>query len=137
MALAPLGAAWFVHEAGAARPIQLYSLTVLAMLVAESSVGALQVFGRFRVQALLNALGAAVLLGATALAFVLDGRLEAMLWAAVSAAAISWAGMTWAALRAVQHGCGPGWWRVPLRKLGTTRRAALGFALSTNASATL
>jgi len=137
MALAPLGATWFVHDPAAVRPIQLYSLTVLAMLVAESSVGVLQVFGRFRVQALLNVLGAGVFLGATTLAFVLDGRLEAMLWAAVSAAGISWAAMTWAAFRAVQDACGPRWWRVPLQRLGTTRRAALGFALSTNASATL
>jgi O-antigen/teichoic acid export membrane protein len=137
MALAPLGATWFVHDPAAARPIQLYSLTVLAMLVAESSGGVLQVFGRFRVQALLNVLGAGVLLGATTLAFILDGRLEAMLWAAVSAAGVSWAAMTWAAFRAVQNACGPRWWRVPLQRLGTTRRAALGFALSTNASATL
>jgi O-antigen/teichoic acid export membrane protein len=136
-ALAPLGAAWFVHDPAAARPIRLYSLTVLAMLVAESSVGILQVFGRFRLQALLSALGSAALLAATILAFVLGGRLEAMLVAAVAAGGISWAAMTWAALRVVRGSCGPGWWRVPLRKLGTSRRSALGFALSTNASATL
>jgi O-antigen/teichoic acid export membrane protein len=136
-ALAPLGAEWFVHDPAAAGPIRLYSLMVLAMLVAESSVGILQVFGRFRLQALLSALGSAALLVATLLAFVLGGRLEAMLGAAVAAGCISWASMTWAALRAVRAACGPGWWRVPLQRLGASRRSALGFALSTNASATL
>lgn len=137
LVVAPLGAAWFLHDPASARPIRLYSLSVLAMLVAETSVGVLQVFGRFRFQALLSALGALALLGATAVAFVLGSGLEGMLQAAVAAACLAWGGMAWAAVRTVRRSCGPGWWRVPLHRLPGTRRAAFGFAFSTNGSATL
>jgi O-antigen/teichoic acid export membrane protein len=137
MALAPVGARWFAHDPAAVRFIQLYSLTVLATVVGETSIGILQVYGRFRLQATLTALGAVALLGSTSLAFVLGGRLEGMLWAAVVAACASWAAMTWAAFRTVRTSCGPGWWGVPLRRLRGPRRTALEFALSTNASATL
>jgi O-antigen/teichoic acid export membrane protein len=135
--VAPIGATWLAHDPSVARPIQLYSLTVLAMVVAETSVGILQVFGRFGLQALMTSIGAVALLVATAVAFALGGRLPEMLWAAVVASVVTWAGMTWAAVRTVRTSCGPGWWRVPLRRLGPARRSAFGFALSTNASATL
>lgn len=137
LVLAPLGAAWFLHDPEGARPIRLYSLSVLAMLVAETSVGVLQVFGRFRFQALLSALGALALFGATAVAFVLGRGLEGMLQAAVAGSCLAWGGMAWSAVRTVRRSCGPGWWRVPLRRLVVTPRTAFGFALSTNGSATL
>jgi O-antigen/teichoic acid export membrane protein len=137
VAIAPVGARWFLHDPGAARAIRVYSLTVLAMLIAESSTGLLQVLGRFRLQALLSTLGSAVLLAASAVVFFLGGRLYGMLWAAVVAGWVSGACVAAAALTAVRVACGPGWWRVPLLHLRAGHRAAFGFAFSTNASATL
>ena len=137
MAVAPLGASWLVHDEGMARLIQMYALSVLGLLVTESSVGVLQVFNRFRAQALVSALGAVVLLAFTGAAVLLGARLESMIAAATAGSIVGSVAMTWAALRTVRDRCGTEWWRTPLARLRGGRRAALAFGFSTNASATL
>jgi O-antigen/teichoic acid export membrane protein len=137
LALAPVGARWFLHDPGAGRAIRVYSLTVLAMLVAETSTGLLQVLGRFRLQAMLSTLGSGVLLAASAVVFVQGGGLFGMLWAAVAGGLVSGACMAAAAFAAVRRHFGGDWWHAPLGRLRAGHRAAFGFAFSTNASATL
>jgi O-antigen/teichoic acid export membrane protein len=137
VALAPQAASWLVHDDGSARLFQVYGLSTLAMLVMESSVGVLHVFNRFGLQALVSVLGALTLLGATATALLLDGRLEAVIWAAAAGASVTSIALSWAAVRTVRDRCGAGWWRIPLGRLTGGRRAAFRFGFSTSASATL
>lgn len=135
--LAPMAATSLVHDPDLTGLIRICGFATIAMLVMESSVGVLQVFNRFGLQAIVSVLGAIAVLGATVAAFLLDGSLEAMIWAAVAGAVVTSGAMTWAAVRTARERCGRGWWRVPLEKLKGGRRAALGFGFHTNASASL
>jgi O-antigen/teichoic acid export membrane protein len=134
MAVAPLASNWFVHETDATHLIRLAGLMVLAMLVTETSYGVLQAFDQFRLQSIVTAVGALLSLAAVAIASALGGGLDAIVLALVVATFCSSAILVITVLRTVRRECGPAWWHV---RLSGRWRGALGFAASTNVSATL
>ncbi len=137
LALAPLGARWFLHDPTKTGLIALYGLIVLANLMAESASGLLQVFDRYRVLAALNVGQSLLTLGLIAAAFFRGGGLTEVV-VAYLAGKVVWAlGVTAAALWQARAAWGAGWWRVPLRRLADRRRAMVRFALSTNLSGSL
>jgi O-antigen/teichoic acid export membrane protein len=115
----------------------LYSLVVLANLIAESSTGLLQIFDRFRPIAILGLVGNIVTLALVALVYWLRGGLAGILLAYLIGKAVSALGLSLVALLESSHRWGRGWWRASLQPLRPRFRQLTHFAVSTNISASI
>lgn len=135
--LAPLGARYFAKDMGTQNWFVIYGLIVLANLIAESSIGLLQIFDRFRWMAVLNVGQSVFTLAAISLVYVTDGGFLQILLAYLGGKVIGAIGLTIAAIVEATRRWGRGWWRVPLSLLRDQRRELVHFAVSTNISATL
>jgi O-antigen/teichoic acid export membrane protein len=133
----PLVGRFFLGESVAVQFIYLYALTLVTDAVLESTTGALQVFGLYRVQAIADVVGKVVTLLGVVVAFVLERGLSAVVIAYLVGNAVTTAILVWAAIGEARSRLGAGWWRTPLGLLGPTRRELAKFALSTNLGATL
>lgn len=136
-ALAPLGARYFAKDVSTQNWFVIYGLIVLANLIAESSIGLLQIFDRFRRIAVLNVVQSVFTLTVIALAYVTDGGFLQILLAYLGGKVIGAMGLTIAAMVEATRRWGRGWWRVPLTLLRDQARELVHFAVSTNISATL
>jgi O-antigen/teichoic acid export membrane protein len=134
---APLAAAWLVHQPETTPLIRLYSATLLGGLVNETSIGILQLYGRFRTCSVASTAGAALSVVGVLVAVVLGWGIAGIVWALVAGAVVTGVVLTSAALSEVRRRLGREWWRARLRVLHDRRRAIVGFVLSTNATATL
>jgi len=135
--LAPLGAHWFLHMAGAEALITAYAVVILGNLVSETAIGVLQVFNQFRLQSLLTSIGRVASLVAVTVVFVLQGGLWGILLAYLVSNLISASLLLITVVRETGRRLGADWWRVSFTALNGRLRSAGKFALSTNVSATL
>ena len=134
---APFAARWFIGDAAAATFITTYALSMLIDAVLESATGILQVFDRFRFQALAEVAGRVLTLGAVAVVYALDGGLPEVIAAYLVGNLLSTGAVVLGALHVTASQLGATWWRTPLRTLRGQGRAMTGFAVSTNIGATL
>jgi O-antigen/teichoic acid export membrane protein len=135
--LAPLGAHWFLHIAGAEALIIAYAVVILGNLVSETAIGVLQVFNQFRIQSLLTSIGRVASLIAVTVVFVLQGGLWGILLAYLVSNLMSASLLLITAVREIGRRLGVDWWHVSFTALNGRWRSAGKFALSTNVSATL
>lgn len=135
--LAPLAARYFAKDAALTPLFVLYGLVVLANLIAESSTGLLQIFDRFRPIAILGLAGNIVTLVLVVLVYSLHGGLAGVLLAYLTGKAVSALGLSLAALIDSSHRWGSAWWRASLQPLKPRWRELIGFAVSTNISASV
>jgi O-antigen/teichoic acid export membrane protein len=135
--LAPLAAQYLAKDASLTSLFVLYSLVVLANLIAESSTGLLQIFDRFRPIAILGLVGNIVTLALVALVYWLRGGLAGILLAYLIGKAVSALGLSLVALLESSHRWGRGWWRASLQPLRPRFRQLTHFAVSTNISASI
>lgn len=135
--LAPLAAQYLAKDASLTGLFVLYSLVVLANLIAESSTGLLQIFDRFRPIAILGLVGNIVTLALVALVYWLRGGLAGILLAYLIGKAVSALGLSLVALLESSHRWGRGWWRASLQPLRPRFRQLTHFAVSTNISASI
>lgn len=117
--------------------ILVYSLSMLIDCVLESATGALQVFDRFRVQAIADVIGKAVTLSVIAVAYALDGGLLAVLVGYLVGNTVSTGMVLFGALAESRRRLGARWWRTPLSALGGRGREMRSFAITTNVGGTL
>jgi stage V sporulation protein B len=134
---APIAASWVVHQPATTPLIRLYSATLLGGLVNETSVGILQLYGRFRICSVSSTAGAALSVVGVVVAVVLGSGIAGIVWALVAGAVLTGVVLTTAAVSEVGRQLGREWWRARLSVLRDRRRAIVGFVLSTNATATL
>ncbi|HSO27633.1 MAG TPA: flippase [Anaerolineales bacterium] len=135
--LAPLGARWFAKDASLAPVFVLYSLIILANLIAESSIGLLQIFDRYRRMAGLQIAQGLFTLALIALAYWLQGGLAAVAGAYLGGKALGALGFTAAALVEAGRRWGRRWWTQPISLLRPDAGGLARFAVSTNLSASL
>jgi O-antigen/teichoic acid export membrane protein len=135
--LAPLAAQYLAKDASLTSLFVLYSLVVLANLIAESSTGLLQIFDRFRPIAILGLVGNIVTLALVALVYWLRGGLAGILLAYLIGKAVSALGLSLVALLESSHRWGRGWWRASFQPLKPRFRQLTQFAVSTNISASI
>jgi O-antigen/teichoic acid export membrane protein len=135
--LAPFGARFLAKDPNTANLFAIYGVIVLANLIAESSMGLLQIYDRFRSVALLQLLQSAVTLVLIAVAYFMHGSLVHILLAYVAGKMTGAVGLTISAFVEAARKWGTTWWRAPLGLLRSQTRELARFAVSTNISASL
>ncbi|HEX9018387.1 MAG TPA: oligosaccharide flippase family protein [Anaerolineaceae bacterium] len=134
--LAPIGAAYVVHDATTAPLFLLYGVSILANLINETSTGILQVTNHYRSQALINFLQTvlvAILLG---MAAIHHSDLLTVLWIYLIGKMILGMGPALVAFYWLPRALGKDWWRAPLSVLPPWREVAR-FSISTNFNGTV
>ena len=135
--LAPFGARFLAKDAGTTNLFAIYGTIVLANLIAESSMGLLQIYDRFRSVAILQLLQSGVTLILIAIAYFTHGSLIHILLAYVAGKMVGAVGLTISAFVEAARKWGTAWWRAPLGLLRPKTRELTRFAVSTNISASL
>jgi O-antigen/teichoic acid export membrane protein len=135
--LAPFGARFLAKDASTTNLFAIYGVIVLANLIAESSMGLLQIYDRFRSVALLQLLQSGVTLILIAVAYFMHGSLIHILLAYVAGKMVGAVGLTISAFVEAARKWGTAWWRAPLGLLRPQTRELARFAVSTNISASL
>jgi O-antigen/teichoic acid export membrane protein len=135
--LAPFGARFLAKDASTTNLFAIYGIIVLANLIAESSMGLLQIYDRFRSVALLQLLQSGVTLILIAVAYFMHGSLIHILLAYVAGKMVGAVGLTISAFVEAARKWGTAWWRAPLGLLRPQTRELARFAVSTNISASL
>ena len=134
--IAPLAARFLGKDPTTSPLFVIYGISILGNLIMETSTGVLQVTRQFRIQAIIN-LGQSIL---TALiivaAFFTHSGIMVVLLAYMIGKMILGIGPIVVAWRSLGEILGPGWWRAPFSLL-PARRELVGFAFSTNLSATI
>lgn len=133
----PVVAPHFFGGASANTFILVYSASILIDCLLEPATGALQVFDRFRVQAIADVIGKLASLVAVVAVYVMHGQLLAVILAYLAGNAISTGLILVHAMRETTERLGPAWWRTPLAVLRGRGRELGGFAFSTNLGGTL
>jgi O-antigen/teichoic acid export membrane protein len=135
--LAPLGAQIFSQDPDLAGLYAFYGISVIANLIAESSMGLLQYYNRFRWIAYAMVGQSVITLGLITFAFLTSGGIELVVGAYLLGKVVLALCLTGAAVWQAGRAWGRVWWRAPLQSLRDDRRALTRFALSTNISGTL
>jgi O-antigen/teichoic acid export membrane protein len=136
-ALAPLAANFLAKDPDTTSLFILYGVIILANLVAESSMGLLQLFDRFRRVAALNLIQSAVTLALVALVFLAQGGMVGVLIAYLVGKMVSAIALSLAAFAEARRRWEWDWWRTPLSLLHEHKRELASFAVHTNISASL
>jgi len=136
LALSPLAARFFGKDAASAPLFQIYGLTILGSLVAETSTGVLQATNRFRPQAVVNLMQSLLTAGIIMGAYFLHGDIMTVLLAYLVGKLVLGIAPAVLALRALREILGKQWWKVPFSVLPPWREL-VSFAVSTNLSATV
>ena len=131
--LTPLAARWFVGDPAAQSLIYTYALIILGNAVIETATGVLQVFNRFKAQALINVFAKIVTVGGVGFVYVEQGGLWGVVVAYLVGTILSAFTLVVYTLREISHQLGPTWWRVPLGNLKGEFRTMSKFALANNA----
>ena len=135
--LAPLGARYLAKDASTSNWFIIYGLIVLANLISESSTGLLQIFDRFRGIAGINIAQSLITLAIITLVYLRRGDFLNVLVAYLLGKICAALGLTMLAMFEATRRWGRGWWSAPLSLLRGRSRQLVGFAISTNISATL
>ncbi len=136
-ALAPWGAGFF-GQAPETYPLWVfYGSMVLLNFTLESSGGMLQVFQKFRIQAVLNILDSASTFIVVALAYINHWGVVEVLLAYYLGKVIRAAGTTLAGFYTAKQELGQGWFKAPLLSLRSHFKPMLSFAFSTNLNSTI
>lgn len=136
-ALAPLAATYLAKDPTTTDWFILYGVIVLANLVAESSMGLLQILDRFRNVAMLTLVQSAVTLALVTVVFLAHGGMVGVLIAYLVGKTVGALALSLAALIEATRRWERGWWRTPLGLLRPQRRELAHFAVNTNISASL
>jgi O-antigen/teichoic acid export membrane protein len=136
MLLARTAAGWFMEPLFAPL-ITLYAVVIPATIVSETSLGVLQVFRRFDLQALIQTLERVVTLAAVIVASLSGGGLVAYVMASAAGPVAGAMALAFAAWLVAARELGERFHAAPLAPLAGRRAEALKFAASTNAAATL
>lgn len=136
MLVARAAAGVFVDRAFAPL-ITLYAVVIPATIVSETSLGVLQVFRRFDLQALIQTLERVITLAAVIVASLSGGGLVAYVTASAAGPVAGAMALACAAWLVSARELGERFYAAPLAPLAGRRTEALKFAASTNAAATL
>jgi O-antigen/teichoic acid export membrane protein len=134
--VAPLGAAIFLKDPDSILLFQIYGTSILFSLVAESSIGVLQVTDHFRSQALINFFQTALVAVLLGIAAIYQANLLTVLYIYLAGKVILGVGPAVMAFYWLPRTLGKDWWRAPFSALPPWREMAR-FAVSTNVNGTV
>jgi O-antigen/teichoic acid export membrane protein len=135
--LAGWGAASFAKDP-ATRPLFIiYGTAILGNIMAETGMGALQVMGHFRSQALLNLFQSLLTAGLFFVVFLNQGGIFAVMLVYLAGKLVLGIGPLLLALYWLPKSLGKGWWRTPLKGNLPERKPMIRFALNSNFSGTV
>jgi len=122
----------------ATRPLFIiYGIAILGNIMSETAMGALQVTGHFRSQALLNLLQSLMTAGLFLLVFLNQGGVFSVMLVYLAGKLVLGIGPVFLALYWLPKSMGKGWWRTPMRGNLPDRKPMIRFALSSNFSGTV
>ncbi len=133
---AGLAERYFAKTSGTSWLFTVYALGLLANFNIETSTGILQVTDRIKLQGTINLIQSILTSVIIVAAFLWNGTLQIVLIAYLLSKTILGLGMFIAAQIQLHRVLGRGWWKVPLSVLTSTREL-VGFAVSSNISATI
>ena len=134
--LAPLGARYIAKDMQTLPLIQLFGISILANVIAETSTGVLQITNHFRSQAFLNLAQSVVTAVLILVAFFTHGSIVFVLIAYLAGKIILGVGPAVLAFHYLPRHLGHGWWKAPLSAIPPFKEV-FRFALSTNLSGTV
>ena len=131
------GASAFAKDPEAQPLFIIYGTAILANVMTETAMGALQVTGHFRSQALLNLLQSLMTAGLFLIVFLNQGGVFAVMLVYLAGKIILGVGPVLLALYWLPKSLGKRWWRTPLRGNLPDRKPMIRFALNSNFSGTV
>ena len=134
--LAPVGAKFFAKDISLSGLFIFYGFILLANLIAESSIGLLQIFDKFRNIAAINVLQSLVTLAIIVVIYFSDGDLIGILLAYLCGKFVGALGLTSIALVEATHRWGK-WWLSPVSQLRAHFKELTNFAINSNFSASI
>lgn len=135
--LAGWGATNFANDPSTRPLFLIYGMAILANLMAETAMGALQVTGHFRSQALLNLLQSLLTAGLFFVVFLNRGGVFEVMLVYLAGKIVLGVGPLVLALYWLPKSLGKGWWRTSLRGHLPERKPMIRFALNSNFSSTV
>jgi O-antigen/teichoic acid export membrane protein len=135
--LAPVGARYLAKDPNAINLFHIYSPIVLANMIAESSLGLLQIYDRFRRAALIQLVQSACTLILITIVYLVGGNIYGILLAYVAGKVVGALGLTISAMNEAARRWGRRWWKAPFSLLQGKMGELAHFAVNTNISATL
>ncbi len=133
---APLGAKFIIHDSSISDLIVVYGLSILGMMLLETSTGVLQVGGNFRGQSVINLIQALVTATGIVYAYITQSGVMVVLLAYLSGKLITGIGPFILAINRMRELFGKEWIYAPMRELPSPKEI-IKFALSTNISGTI
>ncbi len=134
--IAPWGAKLFAKEAAALPMIRLFGFSILANMVAESSLGVLQITNHFRTQAVINLLQSFLTAMIIFAAFLFHGDIYTVLWAYLIGKIILGISPVILAFYYLRNHLEPRWWMASFSHL-PPRKEIIHYTVSTNLSGTI
>ncbi len=134
--LAPLGAAYIIHDPASTPLVILYGISILGMFATETATGVLQVGGYFRSQSVINLIQALATAAVIVYAYFTQSGILVVLFAYLIGKLIAGIGPIILAVRRMTEMTGPGWWRASFDLLPSPKEL-FKFAASTNISGTI
>lgn len=134
--LAPVGAKFFAKDVALSGLFIFYGFILLANLIAESSIGLLQIFDKFRNIAAVNVLQSLVTLAVIVVVYFSQGDLLGILLAYLCGKFVGALGLTSIALVEATRRWGK-WWLSPISQLRAHFKELTNFAISSNFSASI
>jgi O-antigen/teichoic acid export membrane protein len=131
------GAASFAKDPGTRPLFLIYGIAILANVMAETAIGALQVTGHFRSQALLNLFQSILTAGLFLFVFLNQGGVFSVMLVYLAGKVVLGIGPVLLALYWLPKSLGRGWWRTPLKGNLPDRKPMIRFALNANFSGTV
>lgn len=135
--LAPFGARFLAKDPDSIYLFHIYSFIVLANMIAESSIGLLQIHDRFQRVAFVQLAQSICTLALITVTYLMDGSILGILLAYVAGKFVGALGLTFSAVQEANRQWGRRWWSTPLSTLHGKIKELSNFAISTNISATL
>ncbi|MFW5714139.1 MAG: lipopolysaccharide biosynthesis protein [Brevefilum sp.] len=135
--LSDWGAANFAKDP-ATRPLFIiYGIAILANVMSETAMGALNVTGHFRSQALLNLFQSLLTAGLFVFVFLNQGGVFSVMLVYLAGKVALGIGPVLLALFWLPKSLGKGWWRTPIKGNLPDRKPMIKFALNSNFSGTV
>lgn len=131
------GASAFAKDPATQPLFIIYGTAILANVMTETAMGALQVTGHFRSQALLNLLQSLMTAGLFLIVFLNQGGVFAVMLVYLAGKIILGVGPVLLALYWLPKSLGKRWWRTPMRGNLPDRKPMIRFALNSNFSGTV
>lgn len=137
LVLAPFLSVWFLKSNSETLIIIIFSFSLFANFLLETSTGILQTFKQFQTLAKLTFLQAILILALVLIAYLANAGILGVLYAYIIGAIVQTCLFQYIVLSELKKKLGSNWLKLPLSSLNGSWKLILSFLLSTNVGATM